>query len=336
MSRDADWTIPVIFLVLLQHSAALIISGLVGFTERPPTLSYMLIALVLSFFGGLALFLHRLWRLWREGEGRPIRRLTAEARPIAIGAYFLGFQLIALQMAALTWLKEMMPFAVPFWADPPLAAFDRAILGSDAWRIIPAMLVKPLDVLYPTWAPVKFVALLLVLVRPASQIKAQAMMAYFLTIGLVGVSGQYLLSSGGPIFYDRLVQANEFGELTNRLRELAPIASAASEYLWASYLERGDGIGRGISAMPSIHVAITTWTAISISRFWPKAAPLLWLFWIVIMAGSIALGWHYLSDGIVGAGGAILCWRLAPVLLEWFGRHGRSTARPAKAPVLPN
>ena len=135
---------------------------------------------------------------------------------------------MALQLAALTWLKEMLPLAIPYWADPALASLDRAVLGVDAWRLIPEALVWPLDAAYPTWALVKFFALLAALVVPASQLKSRAMISYFLTVGLVGVSGQYLLSSGGPIFYDRLLDTNQFGELAVRLREHAPIASTAS------------------------------------------------------------------------------------------------------------
>ncbi|MCF2514823.1 phosphatase PAP2 family protein [Sphingomonas sp. G124] len=313
--RDADWVMPAIVLLLLQYFSAIFISQLTGFAGRPQTFSYMIMALVLSSIGGLAILLHRLWRMWREGEEGPIERLRADTDPAAVVTYFLGFQLVALQIAALTWLKEMLPWAIPYWADPPLAAFDRAVLGTDAWRIIPDRFIHLLDVLYTTWAPVKFFALMLALVLPASRLKAQAMMAYFLTVGLIGVSGQYLLSSGGPIFYDRLVNTREFGALALRTRELAPIAHTASEYLWHSYLGRDTSIGNGISAMPSIHVATTTWASMIISRFWRKAAVAIWTFWVIIFAGSIALGWHYLSDGIVGAGGAVLCWKLAPRLL---------------------
>jgi hypothetical protein len=326
MPKDADWVLPAIVLLLAQHLSALLISFATGFAERPPTLSYMIMALVLSTLGGLGLFMRQLWRYWREGENHPIARLRMETEPMTVATYFLGFQLVGLQIAALTWLKEMLPLAVPYWADGALAAFDRTILGTDAWRIIPDVLVGPLDGLYTTWAPVKFFALLLVLVRPASRLKAQAMFAYFLTVGLVGVSGQYLLSSGGPIFYDRLVHANQFGELAMRTKQLAPLAHTASEYLWQSYLAHDTSIGNGISAMPSMHVATTTWSALALSRIWPKSTIPIWGFWLIILAGSIALGWHYLSDGLVGAGGAILCWKMAPALLMRFEGLRRKVA----------
>ena len=50
------------------------------------------------------------------------------------------------------------------------------------------------------------------------------------------------------------------------------------------------GIGAGISAMPSLHVAMAV--------FWT---------WI----GSFHLGWHYALDGLVSLIGVILIWRFA-------------------------
>ena len=44
------------------------VARLIEGAERPPTLSYMLIGLVLSSLGGLAILLRRLWHYWRQGE----------------------------------------------------------------------------------------------------------------------------------------------------------------------------------------------------------------------------------------------------------------------------
>jgi hypothetical protein len=316
--KDADWAFPAILLLVVQYLSALLVSWLTGFAARPQTFSYMLMAFVLSTIGGLAILLHRLWRLWALQEEHPIARLRSETDFIAVASYLLGFQLVALQIAALTWLKEMLPLAVPYWADPPLAAFDRALLGTDAWRLVPNVAVPALDVLYTIWAPVKFFALVTMLILPASRLKAQAVFSYFLTVGLLGVSGQYLLSSGGPIYFDRLESTDQFAALALRTQEFAPIAYKASEYLWESYLTGSTVVGNGISAMPSIHVATMTWSAIALSSFWRWLMLPAWAFWLIIVVGSVALGWHYFADSIVGAGGAIICWKLAPAIIEWF------------------
>lgn len=318
MTRDSDWVLPCVLMLIVQHCVALTLSHVVGFAERPPTISYMIMALILSIVGGLTFLLRKMWQLWKQREDHPLRRLMRDSDWPAIWSYLLGFQLVGVQIALLTWLKDMLPLAIPYWADGPLADLDRLVLGVDAWRTIPAWLVSPLGVAYPLWAFVKFVALALMLLLPASRLKAQALLAYFLTVAVLGVGGQYLLSSVGPIFYDRVVGGNEFADLTSRLRELAPLTLATSDYLWTAYVGHDVVIGNGISAMPSMHVATTTWAAMALTRFWPRSAIPLWLYWIAVFVGSFALGWHYLSDAIVGAGGAVLCWKLSPVLLAWF------------------
>ena len=324
--RDSSWMIPAAILLIVQHVSALLISRAIHFAERPPTLSYMIMALVLSLAGGLFLLLRKLFVIWREGEPSPTRRILQETDYRAVATYILGFQLVGLQMAALTWLKEMLPLVTPFWADPMLASIERSILTIDAWQLVPEMLVRPLDVIYPSWAPAKFLALLLMLWLPASKIKSQALLTYFLTLGLMGVTGQYLFSSVGPIFYDRVVGGNQFAPLTARIHEHAPIASLASSYLWNSFVMREPGIGAGISAMPSIHVATTTWMALVVSVAWPKARTLVWGFWLAIFVGSFALGWHYVLDSAVGTIGSIGCWKLAAWYLELKARPLRPAA----------
>lgn len=315
MTGDWKWVRVAAILVAIQHATAILISRAVAFPNTPPTASYVVMAMVLSTTGGVALTLHYLFGLWRAGVDRPIAHIL-EKRSWAVALpYYAGFLLVALQIAALTWLKEMIPFAIPYWADPELARFDRLLLTTDAWRLIPNVAISTLDVLYTTWAPFKFFALILMLASPASRLKSQAMLSYFLTVGLLGVAGEYVLSSGGPIFFDRLVGGNEFAALLDRTREQAPIAYTASGYLWESFQAVDTRIGNGISAMPSMHVATTAWAALALSAKWRIARIPVWSYFAIILAGSVGLGWHYLSDGLVGGIGAYGCWKLAPYLL---------------------
>ena len=321
--RDSRWLIPAAILVVLQYASALSLSYAIGFGERPPISNYMLIAFVLSAVGGLAIGLRWLWSLWRANEQNPTQRLMRETDYAAVAAYVIGFQLVALQMGALTWLKHMLPLVVPYWADPALAQLDRTFLGVDAWRIVPESLIRPLDVAYANWGPVKTVVLLLMLSLPPSGMKSRAMLAFFLTVGLLGVSGQYLLSSAGPIFYAQLGFGDQYVPMLARLDEHAPIARAASSYLWQAYIANDATIGSGISAMPSMHVAMTTWATLALAAAWPRTRLPMWSFAVVVFVGSFALGWHYVSDGVAGALGAILCWKLAAVYLECWTTHKR-------------
>jgi len=314
--RDSQWMVPAATLLALQYGIAFAIAKSISFAIRPVSLPYMLIALLFTATAGLFFLLRRLWALWKEGEAAPLSRLQHETDWIAVLTYALGFQLFALQIAALTWLKELIPQISTYWADPMLRTVERAILTKDAWQFVPEPFVSPLDKLYAMWAPVKFFALFAVLLRPASDFKARAIFAYFLSVAVFGTVGQFALASGGPIFYDRILGGTEFAPLLQRLHEHAPMVEATSNYLWQSYMTGESSIGGGISAMPSMHVTTTTWTAMVISGFWPKLKWPVWTFWCVILIGSVGLGWHYALDGVVGTAGALLCWRISPYFVR--------------------
>ena len=318
---DRQWILPVAILVAMQFIVAIAISYVVGFGGRPPLLRYATMTLVVSLTGGSVILLPKLWRLWREKEPRPVARLWRDADRGSVVLYLFGAQLVGLEMGALTWLKEMIPWVIPYWADPALASADRTLLGTDAWRLVPEWLMHPLDVIYVTWGPMMLMTLMPILCLRPSRKKTQAMLAYFLVVGLMGVCGQYLLSSTGPVFYDRIVGSNQFADLLARVDAHADMVKVASDYLWASYVQHTDVIGNGISAMPSMHVATTAWLAMSVSSFWPKLRPAAWLYWLVIFIGSFALGWHYFLDAVIGTAGALGCWAIARRLLAADNRQ---------------
>lgn len=290
-----------------------------GFHTPPPTFGYALVASVLSLIGGLAILL---WAMRKAS----LVEIWDRTDLFEVATYLVGFQLLGLAITGLTWGKELMPLFVSYWADPLIANAERTMLGTDAWRLIPEVLVRPLDGLYTTWAMAKFAALLAVLAMPPSAFKTRAMLTYFLTVGLLGVFGQYLLPSVGPALFDQFHGGHQFAALRERLAEHAPIVSAATTYLWNAYSEDKMVFGGGISAMPSMHVATTTWVALVISSAFPRLKIPAWGFWVVILAGSVATGWHYLLDGVVGTLGAVLFWRLAEIRsrqIPWIGLRSR-------------
>jgi hypothetical protein len=168
--RDSRWLKPVSILVGIQYASAVALSQAIGFAPRPPIFSYLLIAFILSATGGLVIGLRWLWSLWKQNEPNPAQRILRGTDYGAVAAYLIGFQLVALQIGALTWLKDMLPLVVPYWADPALAKIDRAVFGMDAWKAVPELLIRPIDIVYANWGPVKTVALLLMLALPPSQL----------------------------------------------------------------------------------------------------------------------------------------------------------------------
>jgi hypothetical protein len=309
-AHDRDWVLPALLFVLLQHGLLLVVSRAVSFNEPVPTWPYQVVAVLLSMAAGLPILFYKLFKLWRADEDHPLAVLNWRAGLF----YLLGFQLVALQIGALTWAKEMLPVVTPFWADAGLADLERFVFGRDAWRLIPAITIRPLDTIYPTWALVKFGTLFVVLSAPPSAFKVRAMMTYFLIMGVLGTAGIFVLPSVGPILFDSAHGGHRFAELSSMLSDRAPIASSTSDYLRSGHI-----FGGGISAMPSMHVATSAWCALALAGMFQRLKLVGWTFWLLILIGSVGLGWHYVSDGIVGTAGALIFWH--------FSKTGRKSGK---------
>lgn len=313
---DEDWVYPALVLVGAEFLIAAIIASQAGFAPKPDVLSYSVLAAVAAFFAGVGWFLFTMVRLFLAGEANPTGALRQMWLPNRrrIAVFALGFQLVALQWAALGWLKQMIPLVSPFWADPLFAATDQAIFGADPWRYLhPAL--DPLgglfDAAYLAWFPIKAAVMGAVLSLAAGRFKTRAMIAYFIITGLFGACGQFLFSSAGPIFYARLGLGDQFAGL--------PIhagAALASDYLWQGYVRGVTEIGGGISAMPSLHVANAAWVGLVLTAMWRPLGLFGWAFYAAILVASVYLGWHYAIDGVAGTIMALVAWRLADRMLQ--------------------
>ena len=291
MSRSAY--ILVVIQLLFVAMLALVSAHPVPFVFGRPMMAAMSfwsvgLALVLARNGWLALRSDRPLFAFRSG-------LKAEV-PIVIRALKIAL-LAGTALALHGWAKSMMPLIVDFWADPPLADLDAAIFGRDPWPLFRSDWLMPVyGYVYLLWFPITFVTLGFVAFSRRDH--APLVVAFLATLVVGGTIGQYLLPSAGPIFYERIGLGPRFAELvgTNHFS-----FNTVSDYLWAHYETRGAAIGTGISAMPSVHVALATWTACAAFRLWrPLAIPAA-LYALGIWAASIASGWHYSTDGLAGA-----------------------------------
>jgi hypothetical protein len=224
-------------------------------------------------------------------------------------------------LAFLTAFKTAIPTFNPFWLDRDLLEAERAIFGTDPWRISHALFgaaTPAIDLFYALWFPAQSIVVFAVLFMPPSEHKTRALISYALFWILLGIVAAVTLSSVGPIFYDRLTGSTEF----SGLKEIhAPVAKAMSDLLWSAYASHSTMVGNGISAMPSLHVAIAAWMALAIRK------RVMWLYVAAIWIASVHLGWHYVLDGLAGIVGALVIWRFAPMLVPGnLGRFRVATA----------
>jgi membrane-associated phospholipid phosphatase len=105
---------------------------------------------------------------------------------------------------------------------------------------------------------------------------------------------------------DDFFASDHFAPLMQRLPDDL-IASRAMDYLLS--VRGSQTVGGGISAMPSLHVAIVVLIGLCFRFRLPRWQWGAWTYAGVIFVGSIHLGWHYASDGLVGALGAWAIWR---------------------------
>lgn len=238
---------------------------------------------------------------------------------------YIGFILL---MSVFSSMKSMIPVLVPYHWDDAFIRLDRIIHGGvDPWRLLqPVMgndIVTPLtNAVYNNWFMVMFGLLfwqLFDLRRP--ELRLRFFWAFFLIWIVVGTIFATVFSSTGPCFYEHFTQGiNPFSEQMKYLRDLdqrIPVwALGTQDSLWASYSNHKLGIGTGISAMPSVHVATTTLFLLLAWQYGKWMRAFFFVFWIFIMAGSVHLAWHYAVDGYAGALMTVFMWWIAGYFLR--------------------
>ena len=150
---------------------------------------------------------------------------------------------------------------------------------------------------------------------------------------LLGVVAAVLFSSAGPIFYDRMFGGSEFAPLREALQNRgAWIVLAESDRMWSSLASSRPGVVAGISAVPSIHVAISVWIYLAARTMAPRATLCALAYVAFIAIGSVQLGWHYVTDGLAGALGMLIIWRLSGVVLRVLESAGNGHGDQASVP----
>lgn len=313
------WQIHASIFVGVQLFGAIMLSLGAGFTGEPPFVSYGTALVSICLPIGAAYFAHACWHL-RHAD-KIIRSIDYDWPRIR--HFVIGALIIYLQIVSLTWHKALMPYWTTMWADPMLADLDLTLFGAEPYTL--TMWLAPfwrvIDVGYSLWA-LAFKATFLFVLLSRSEKAGSVALAFILIVGLMGAWGQYLLPSGGPIFWERLGNGDRFDGLF-------PAANAqhAAAYLWLKYNGADIGFASGVSAFPSIHVATTTWMVIAAFLLFPRWKFPALAFFTLVLVGSVFLGWHYAVDGIAGVAGAFLCYGAA----AWLLRNPRPAAAPSYA-----
>jgi hypothetical protein len=218
-------------------------------------------------------------------------------------------------LAAFTTLKIAIPSLVPFYADPILADIDALIHfgnpGEHIHALLPQWLQYPLAYLYgPMWFLLWFGLTAFVALHDSKPLRQRYFWTMALSICLLGSVLAIALSSVGPVFYEAVYQDDRFAPLMAAVgaSPAGPYMSDMFDYLYGNYLSGGHALGTGISAMPSVHLAIVTLNALMLTTLNRYVGAAAWVYVVLIVLGSAFLGWHYAIDGYVSIAVVSLIW----------------------------
>jgi membrane-associated phospholipid phosphatase len=179
-----------------------------------------------------------------------------------------------------------------------------------------------LDRAYAIWLPLMFLfPAVAVMAVEDVRIRTRLLGCWLVSWVVIGSIGAWAFGSAGPCYYNALVGPHPgFAALHQQLAHLAAQAQAQSqviaaidfqsmllnEHKGAQFVSAG-----GISAMPSMHVAMATLFAIGGFRVSRPFGWVMTIYAVMIWIASIHLGWHYAIDGIAGASMMAGLWLLS-------------------------
>jgi len=252
-------------------------------------------------------------------------------------------------VSAFTSLKASIGTINPYALDHVFMEIDRFLHGGvSAWRILHPVFGYPIvtatvSLLYEAWFPIMAFTVLAVTLwteRPA--LRNQFLIAFILIWAVLGTFAALILPAGGPCFYGLLYpyRDNPYAPLMAYLQQADEIyrvrALDMQDLLWEQFEAGNLRPGGGISATPSIHVAISTLIMLLAWRVSPWLGIAATLFLIVTMVATVHLGWHYAIDGYISLAAVPAIWAFAGRIAE-FNLRGMRIARSFAPPrsVMP-
>jgi hypothetical protein len=236
-------------------------------------------------------------------------------------------------MSGFTSIKTLLNDTLPFaWDDELLALGLKLHLGTPLWLALdsrPVTLV--LEFLYAFWGVLLVAVPFSVCLRnPTCPKRTRFLVSHLLILVLMGNVAAGMFMSAGPFWLDVTARHHDmyaplFDYLARADANGSFSAVAFQRYLWEAHQHRETWLGTGISAFPSIHVAIATLYVLFGWQFGRLARWGSILFLIAIMIGSVNLGWHYPFDGYAGIAGAVAI----------YAAVGWAQRRLVRAPVPP-
>ncbi len=274
-------------------------------------------------FGFLYLMLTILPSVVRARPKSPLLALGLRLKQYLTPALVLGVALVAVQvlvMGTFTSVKNMLPLLSAYSWDGYFADVDAVLhFGVDPWRLLEPLISHSWSLYvvegfyFTAWMLALGIVPAIVAFAPRfAAMRLRFFLTYVLCWILIGNVLAVVFMSAGPVYYGAITgDIARFQPLSDHLAIHSGSFLSAFDIqkgLWFIHEQGMAELGSGISAFPSMHIAMATlWVIVGFSagrRFGIAAL----LFLAMIETCAVALGWHYAVDGYASIVLALLIW----------------------------
>jgi hypothetical protein len=244
----------------------------------------------------------------------PKRLREAMAPTRLLGALLIPFIVVPFQVTFQS-MKMAIGYSAGFPWDARLIQADEALHGGPAWHLVskiydyPSVLEAGFYIYQSGWVLVGFLVLVWIAWHPDRRFREQVLLSNFLVWIIAGTVAAYLFASAGPCYVD----APQYQEVTQRLDAAGLVLVQWQRNHWYAQVNQIWHPFGGVSAFPSLHIAIASLIAFAIGSRSRLGGWLFGAFAVWIEIWSVILNWHYAIDGYGGALLAAICW-------IWAGR----------------
>jgi len=218
-------------------------------------------------------------------------------------------------------MKSAIPLFNAFVWDDAWITLDRALHGTDPSRLLQPLIGYPLissglSILYHLWILLIYAGgVWFCFFVDDRDLRTRYLIGYFACWTLLGIVMATAFASVGPCFLAPMLSDTRFVAQMEYLRQANthfPVMVLQVQERLIAWHQLGDaGLGRGITAMPSMHVSLALLFFLAMRRVSKRAGYFFGAFFIAILIGSVHLGYHYAVDGYVSIAVTGLIWALA-------------------------